>query len=575
MIAMTDPESTPVDTAAVATTAVERALSETLGEWAPVDAVSFAEPERRLSAAFIRQWSIGDTGARADPRGLLVRGARVTGRLDLSYCEITHPLGFIDCHFEEEPDLRRLRIPALTFEGCSLPGINADSTDVRSSLSFERSTISGMLSLLGANVGGDLLLGEATIVPPVGLTERATALRGRCMRISGVLNLEQATFFGQVRIPSSVIGADIVGRGAVITASGRHSDDRPREPEWDWRCALIADGAQVGMSCDLGRVTTTGEISLIGARIGTDVNLANARLTAPLEAAARTPAGPRGDAVSCDGAEIGGNVDLSQALVHGTVRLNAAHVKGCVQIVESVLTGARTILNMVVTEVDLALVLREANLAGHVELFGASVGTLDDDVATGECGLGSWAGTSATLEGFSYRRFAGSAASGVRERTRWLRLSGNYEPGAWEQLIAVYRASGRDGDARAASIAAETDRLRRAHLTRTQRTTQWLLRLTIGYGYRSWLAGMWAAAIVSAYAFVVANSAFAADNKAPGPSPPAFVYAADVFLPIIDFGQAALWTPLGAVRFVHWSVILSGWILTTLFVAGFTKVVRS
>jgi hypothetical protein len=51
------------------------------------------------------------------------------------------------------------------------------------------------------------------------------------------------------------------------------------------------------------------------------------------------------------------------------------------------------------------------------------------------------------------------------------------------------------------------------------------------------------------------------------------VYTLDTFLPIINFGQKDKWMPnphLGV-----WGHIGLGWLLTTLFVAGLTPIVRS
>jgi hypothetical protein len=60
------------------------------------------------------------------------------------------------------------------------------------------------------------------------------------------------------------------------------------------------------------------------------------------------------------------------------------------------------------------------------------------------------------------------------------------------------------------------------------------------------------------------------------------VYAVDTFLPIITFGQKDHWTPnssAGAdgawLRRYLWMHIWLGWLLTTLFVAGLTPIVRS
>jgi hypothetical protein len=58
-----------------------------------------------------------------------------------------------------------------------------------------------------------------------------------------------------------------------------------------------------------------------------------------------------------------------------------------------------------------------------------------------------------------------------------------------------------------------------------------------------------------------------------GPLEPA-AYAVAAFLPIVDLGQADNWTPTGWIRWVDWGVILLGWALTTLVVAGFARIVR-
>ena len=85
-----------------------------------------------------------------------------------------------------------------------------------------------------------------------------------------------------------------------------------------------------------------------------------------------------------------------------------------------------------------------------------------------------------------------------------------------------------------------------------------------------------AAAIIAAFALVVGNwsELFLPEQGVTG-SPQPFAYAADTFFPIVDLGQADDWTPTGWVRWVAWSVILLGWSLSTIFVAGFTRIVRS
>ena len=59
------------------------------------------------------------------------------------------------------------------------------------------------------------------------------------------------------------------------------------------------------------------------------------------------------------------------------------------------------------------------------------------------------------------------------------------------------------------------------------------------------------------------------------------MYSLDTFLPIVDFGQQQRWQPntnggLGWFALVaYWFEVASGWFISTLFVIGFTRLVRT
>jgi len=120
------------------------------------------------------------------------------------------------------------------------------------------------------------------------------------------------------------------------------------------------------------------------------------------------------------------------------------------------------------------------------------------------------------------------------------------------------------------------DRVARAGLPWYRRWGRRVLWAVVGHGYRPWLAGIWAAAIIAAFALVVWHwsGMFVPEGDVTG-SPQPIAYAADTFLPIVNLGQADDWMPTGWIRWVVWSVILLGWSLSTIFVAGFTRIVRS
>ena len=58
-------------------------------------------------------------------------------------------------------------------------------------------------------------------------------------------------------------------------------------------------------------------------------------------------------------------------------------------------------------------------------------------------------------------------------------------------------------------------------------------------------------------------------------APYALAYAADVVLPIVDFGLSDSWTVTGLVQWMSWVAVALGWILTTLTVAAFSQAVRN
>jgi hypothetical protein len=104
-----------------------------------------------------------------------------------------------------------------------------------------------------------------------------------------------------------------------------------------------------------------------------------------------------------------------------------------------------------------------------------------------------------------------------------------------------------------------------------------VLWAVVGHGYRPWLAGVWATGIVAAFALVVWqwSGMFAPEKEGLTGSPQPVAYAADALLPIIDLDESDNWMPTGWLRWIDWSVILLGWSLSTIFVAGFTRIVRS
>lgn len=125
-------------------------------------------------------------------------------------------------------------------------------------------------------------------------------------------------------------------------------------------------------------------------------------------------------------------------------------------------------------------------------------------------------------------------------------------------------------------VAIAKQQRRRRELNRPAKIWNWLLYVTVGYGYRTWQAGLWLLAfeLVGAVVFAFAYPAgMIAATRHPMPFN-APVYALDVLLPLISLGQQDSWQPRGAFLYAYWTLIIVGWILTSALVAGLSGVIK-
>jgi hypothetical protein len=409
----------------------------------------------------------------------------------------------------------------------------------------------GGVRLTGARIGSEIDCSGARLT-----NEGDIAFFADGADITGSLFLNECSAMGTVRLNGAKIGGALECSGAALINEGDY--------------ALLAEQAEITGSMRLkDGFSAAGAVGLSGATIGGALDCSGATLT-----------NEGSYALVVDGAEIGGNVLLGDGFsATGAVRLPNARIGGNLSCDRATLGNERdnALFARGVT-VDGALSLHKVSVTGGVDLFRARATTLDDDLGQADNPLGSWRGVAPlVLDSFAYARFGHEAEWGSTPRRLWLQQTSSFQQGAWQQLIEVYRAQGRDDEATRTAIAMHNDRMRRAGLPRYRRWGRQVLRVTVGHGYRPWLAGIWAAAIISAFALVVWkwSGMFVPGTERLTGSPQPVAYAADTFLPIVDLGEAGDWTPTRWVRWVDWSVILLGWALTTIFVAGFTRIVRS
>jgi hypothetical protein len=532
-------------------------------------------------------------GARTPPgggqlRAVRVRGARITDRLDLEAATLACPLLLWDCHLEQPINLNEAQARAVRLPGCHLPGLAAQQLETRGNLELNRGfTTTGEASLMGAHIGGELVLSGAILSNPDG-----SALAADGITIDESMYANGLTATGEVRLVGAHIGGQLVLSGAILSnpdgsalaAHGITIDESMYATEFTatgavglWGAhiggqlvlngailtnpngqALVADGLVVNQSmiCRDG-FNATGQMRMLNAHIGASLEFHGASLTSP-----------NGQALVADQLTVDRSLYFREGFTAtGQVRLLGAMIAGQLDLSGASLASHDGIaLDLEEVRTPVLFLLPQQRPDGIVDLTHARVGSFVDDQAT-------WPAT-LDLRGFTYDTLVNDTVS-VRARLGWLgRHRGGYTPQLYEQLAAAYRREGRDEAARRVLIAKQWRRRGRLN------PWNWLLYVTVGYGYRTWLALVWL--LIALWAGTNALDGAqqagllepAKDKPSQQPTFHPLTYALDLLLPIVNLGQEGAWIPRDWAESWTWGLVLAGWVLTTAVVAGLTGVFK-
>ncbi len=465
----------------------------------------------------------------------------------------------------------------------------------------------------------------------------SNALNGDGMTVGSDVFLDQGfTADGQVRLVGAKIGGSLYGGGkfenraiyAVALAKAfrmllglrGHFDESAA-------CALDANGMTVGGSLLLNQgFTAKGEVRLPRVKIDEDLNCRDGKFE-----------NAGGSALNADGMVVGGFVFLNQGFTaKGEVQLVGAKIGGQLNCrggkFENVSKeGSKNALSIFGTTVGGALILDKlpARPVGRIDLGHAKTGDLVDDSTSWPEDDNNLLFNGLILDGFQYDAIDVDSPKDAEERIKWVGLqpedSFSFQP--YEQLAQVLRLMGDEAGAREVLIAKqaklrEIARLKadreKGNLSYWSRISNWLFRSanwifewTVGYGYRPWLALLWAAAIVVmgwavfslAQGSGVLKPVVAVDDPPAQTSPvvalpiaktpfgPAgakeffhpLLFSLAVFLPAPDLSQKKVWV-LKASREWDWAFCgyetwyiaegVSGWALTILFTGALSGLIR-
>ena len=240
-----------------------------------VDRAAYATwPAGRTMPAAALRAVLTDPAIRVDPRGIQIRGARFSDRVDLEYVVFAHPLRLHECVLEQ--------------------GLNANYAQTRG-LTLTQVTINGGVLAKGATIEGQLDLTGATLNNPYW---KALDLEGA--RITGnVVAADDFHATGTVWADSVTVGGNLDLTGATF--------NNPATQESPYRYALVLDNAQItgtvfagaglGANSPIRAIHVNGGVSALGAAIGFNLDLDGASLN-----------NPDGDALVLSGARITGSV---------------------------------------------------------------------------------------------------------------------------------------------------------------------------------------------------------------------------------------------------------------------------
>jgi len=508
--------------------------------------------QRDLRAELIRWVFIDpDANKQVDPEGIEALGARITGSLDLGNAQVPFVLGCLHCAIPEPMTLQSAELKALVLSGSDTNSIDGGGSHIHSGVYLDDGfKASGQVSFGNSRIDSDF----------------------NCAGGSFTHSAKQGAEFWASERPALFLGVARI-QGPVWLTAGFKADG-----------AVDINGITCdGVFCSGGRFINPGNRAIFawGANVSGPVILAGSDPLGAIEATGL---------VQFDNARIGGVIYASGAKFLGAP--SEAHGFSA-----SAMTSGGAFIWQNVTLQD----------GATLDLRGSSVNGLIDDET-------SWpAPGGLAIDGFVYRDFYGGpvdAASrlkwvslGAGQHPPWLVVASGFHSQPYRELAKVLRDRGDDAGAARVLIAQEDARYSQYGIP--GRAAGGFIKWTIGYGHRPLLAIGWSLAVILLGWGAVSMGARAGvmaptwpENKPPEARKSyeelhPLLYSLDVFLPFVNLHQEHYWWPdatvtgecavLGrditirgrALRYYLWLQIVAGWLLSAIFIAGVTGLLRS
>jgi hypothetical protein len=428
----------------------------------------------------------------------------------------------------------------------------------------------GSVNLYGAIVGGNLECGGGQF-----LDKERGAIVAEAIKVKGNVNLDNSKAKGEVNVSRAIVGSSITCRETQLSNAGGNSfvgrglkvkgDIVFRDSQFDGTVNLSGAIIDGDLQCEKTSFLSEGEQALdtSGTRVGGDLVCEDGQFL-PSQRIALSTEGTNVNrsVLFCDGCKVEGMINCAYMKVGSTFRMCDV-------------TDTKSL-----TSLDLRF---------------AKVTTLEHSTD-------SWPQQgSLFLNGLTYNALGEKFAA--KQSVDWLRLQPTkvFSLQPYEQLAKALKTNGDERRATEVLIAKQDDLGEHGGLTKWGKCWNRVLGVTIKHGYKPHhaLLGMLFFVLLGTGLFqvgywkhLITASQEIKHEKAGSDYPKfqAFVYSLDTFVPIIDLKEKGYWLPNankgdavvpgvrflwgGMLRIYLWIHIIFGWIVTSLWVAGFSGLVR-
>lgn len=529
-------------------------------------------PEREVRAQVIALLLLnGPTAHPGRAAALKLRGAQITGALDLSNSEISVPVELQRCRLEWPLRLADCKAGSLLLEECYVPRVDATRLVTESQLGLKNCHLPWGLQLSQAQIGLDLTLDDLKL----GHQVRGKALYARGLNVAQDLKADRLRATGELDMRGARVG------GAMILRRGElRSPSVPRVSVAEYQVlgprprgkALYAEGLVVAEGLKADRLRATGEVDMRGARFGGPMSLRGCELRNPsgtafnasrLVAEAGLALSPAAHPLGSPALHMAPSDPVrSHACIEGSIHLDSAVLGGPLDLdyVQLELGEGQELSLRDVQAPEMVFTPRRPE-QGKVVLRNAVIGQLHDRAD-------SWpAPGGLDLRGFTYESLHPRGHFPISRRLQWVAAATpEFVSEPYDRLAASLRAAGDEAEANVVLLAKL--RRRRETLPLALKAWEYIQDAALGYGYLPGRAAVWLATLWALGSVWFAKKPPPALNPDEAPHWEPVIYTLDLLLPILNLGQETAWRTSGASQWIALVLVVLGWILATIVTAG-------